>query len=949
MTRRNCAILLPFLLISPLVLQVSAQSVGATFGDVIRLGGSPSDVVIDEARGNLYLLNAAANRVDIYDYLGKRVIGSIATGRLPVAAAMSMAGDFLYVSNNQSSSLSVIDLRSKTVTQTVLLTAKPEGVAVGNDGRVLITTEGTSSTDQINSLLIFDPAQTQSQQLTPVAFAPPPPTPAPISPVVLPRPQTTFRGKLLRTLDGAFIIGLSTVNNNASTVLFVYETASGSILRSRIVTGQSTVLSIAPDGSRFMAGFTLYDTATLAVVAQQNTANIPFPLSTTGNVTFTTLQNVGGSTFSADGETIYSAFNVAPFSNPATRARASTLLISNSHHLRTNLGIKIPESLIAKMVITSDNAEAWGISESGLIHLPLSQLYEYPILQPQTTAVFLPVDDCRRGVARLSVPVINLGKGKLTYSVPDATAALIAQSTSGVTPSAINFVMEPGRTNVTRQFGTNLYSGGATNTGFPVAINLSSPEAINIPNTILIYMNVRQSDQRGIIYPRLTTTARGEGLQDILVDETRGLVYITNSGYNRIEVFDRSKQSFINPIEVGQFPHQMAFGPDGNTLYVANTGGESISIVDLVAGQLSGSVQFPPIPRSGASQPISPQAIASGLFGLQIVKSDGSQWKVVSGEATVRPANSVTPAQLVTAGSAPRMIASQDGQSIIAVSGNGTAYLYSGLADTYTISNRPYSQAVVQGFSGPLAAAADGSYLLENGFILNSALALIGGSETPTATPAGPISAIRNVAAVASVDTNTFVRITTPVKATITSTPSGDARPLLEVVDFRNSSISVVGPLAENPVFSLFGTTRLNVPPRQLQVDAGGTAYAITLSGLSVIPMTPGGASRPQFASVNSIVNTDDGTRNIKPGSFIQLNGTNLATPGMADQLPAPVVLGGSCVTFSDFPIPLLQTADGQISAQVPPDLPAGTYVVQVRSLATGQQSDPAVFTVQKP
>ena len=199
--------------------------------------------------------------------------------------------------------------------------------------------------------------------------------------------------------------------------------------------------------------------------------------------------------------------------------------------------------------------------------------------------MFLPVDDCHRGVARFSVPVVNLGKGKLTYSVPDATAALIAQSTSGVVPSTINFIMEPGRTNVTRQFGTNLYSGAASNAGTPVSINISSPEAINVPNTIQVYMNVRQPDQRGVIYPLVTTTARTEGLQDVLVDEARGLVYVTNSGYNRIEVFDRVKQTFVKSIEVGQLPHQMALGTDGNTLYVANTGGESISIVDLTWGR----------------------------------------------------------------------------------------------------------------------------------------------------------------------------------------------------------------------------------------------------------------------------------------------------------------------------------------------------------------------------
>jgi hypothetical protein len=39
-----------------------AQTGGATFGDVVRLGGTPSDVVLDETRGRLYLVRQAANR-----------------------------------------------------------------------------------------------------------------------------------------------------------------------------------------------------------------------------------------------------------------------------------------------------------------------------------------------------------------------------------------------------------------------------------------------------------------------------------------------------------------------------------------------------------------------------------------------------------------------------------------------------------------------------------------------------------------------------------------------------------------------------------------------------------------------------------------------------------------------------------------------------------------------
>src|SRR5437016_7825886 len=328
------------------------QTTGATFGDVIRLGGTPSDIVLDESRSRLYLVNSNTGAVDIYDYVNKLLANSIRVGSTPVAAAISMDGSRLYVSNNASASLSVIDLNSSQVLQTVSLPANPEGVEVGADGRVLITTEGSGSSTSIQSLYIFDYNAQQGQQLTPVQFSPPPPTPSTLPGVTLTRPTTTFRGKLARTPDGSFIIGLSTINNNASTVLFVYETASASIMRSRTATGQSTILSVAPDGSRFMAGFTLYDTSTLGVIAQQSANNLPFPLSSTG-ASFNTVQNVGGSVFAPDGTTLYSAFNSAPASTPATRAQASTLLISSSDNLVTRLRIKLPESIIDKLALLS--------------------------------------------------------------------------------------------------------------------------------------------------------------------------------------------------------------------------------------------------------------------------------------------------------------------------------------------------------------------------------------------------------------------------------------------------------------------------------------------------------------------------------------------------------------------------------------------------------------------
>src|SRR5260370_30680138 len=98
-----------------------------------------------------------------------------------------------------------------------------------------------------------------------------------------------------------------------------------------------------------MAGVTMFDTATLAAIAQQNSANGPFPMAAINPT-----NNVGGSVFSPDGGTLYAAFNVAPVVVPAARPQASTLLISDSSNVRVRLGIQMPESIVARLVITSD-------------------------------------------------------------------------------------------------------------------------------------------------------------------------------------------------------------------------------------------------------------------------------------------------------------------------------------------------------------------------------------------------------------------------------------------------------------------------------------------------------------------------------------------------------------------------------------------------------------------
>lgn len=953
---------------------LSAQT-NATFGEVIPLGGIPSDLVVDESRQQVYLVNSTAGRIDVYNYVTKTLTGSITVGTRPLGAAITADYSTLYVANHDSSTLSVIALSTGglgdqvgTVMQTVTLPAKPQGVETELTGRAVICTDGSGTNSASNTLLVFDPNAPSSAQIQAVSFPPNPATPPAIA-ALNARPSTTINGRLMRTPDGNHILGVSNITNNTSTIVYLYEPASTTVITSRIVVGQSATMSISPDGSTFMAGFTHYDMATLNVLGQQNIANAPFTLTTA----FAANNNLGGSAYSPDGKTLYSAFNTAALTTPPPAAQSSTLMISDANSLAIQLGINLPESIVGKMVVTSTGADAFAISTSGMTYLPLSTLYTFPILMPDTSTVFLAEDDCHQGVVSQAVKINNIGGGKLTFAVPttipSGTAALVVTAQSGLAPATVNFTMDPGRSGVVRTPGTNLYSGGgASNSGTAVNLQLASSNAINVPPAIRVFMNYRDSTQRGLIYPIQTapnsTVAANQGLQDIVFDPVRNLMYISNSGMNRIEVFDTVKQQLLSPIPVGQLPHEMALGTDGNTLYVAETGGETIDMIDLNAQQPVARILAPPIPRAANTAIVSVTAMAVGFSGLQYLASNGNLWEVIANTAAPRQGtfvtgvNATTGAQTAIPAPGQTMVSSADGSKMLLLGGNATSYLYDALTDTYTSEN-PLFSGTVTGFYGPLAIGPNNAYMLANGMVLNSSLSVIGGASGPNVTPVTPPaqpgqpansvaqSPLRNVAAVTPLDQTSFARMTTPVRASITATTTDDVHTTIERVDTRTGATQVVAEMPENPIFSLFGNTRTNIPARQMAVDASGTVYALTLSGLSVAPITTTtAATAPGATLTRPVVNANNGSTTFSPGSFIAINGANLASSATADSLPAPTVLGGSCVLFNGTAIPLISTSPTQIVGQLPATIRPGSNVMQIRSLNNAQRSKPLLVTI---
>ena len=126
---------------------------------------------------------------------------------------------------------------------------------------------------------------------------------------------------------------------------------------------------------------------------------------------------------------------------------------------------------------------------------------------------------------------------------------------------------------------------------------------------------------------------------------------------------------------------------------------------------------------------------------------------------------------------------SADGSSAIVLSGNTNpnAYLYSGLTDVYTASRQLFTGAIT-GYDGPLGVSPNGSYLLANGMVLNSALTQIGGATlaADAGDAPGPAGEQRRVEPIAQCGgggagrQNVFLRMTTPVRTTITTATTDD-------------------------------------------------------------------------------------------------------------------------------------------------------------------------------
>jgi len=80
---------------------------------------------------------------------------------------------------------------------------------------------------------------------------------------------------------------------------------------------------------------------------------------------------------------------------------------------------------------------------------------------------------------------------------------------------------------------------------------------------------------------QVTLTAPSLTFQNVVIDPESRFAYFTVPSLNEVAVLDLKKGSYAKPIPVGSDPHGIDVTPDGKTLYVADSGGQTISQVTI--------------------------------------------------------------------------------------------------------------------------------------------------------------------------------------------------------------------------------------------------------------------------------------------------------------------------------------------------------------------------------
>jgi uncharacterized protein (TIGR03437 family) len=917
---------------------MSTAAVGGTFGRVVAIGGEASDLALDESRGVLYIANFTANRIDVMSLATNNVQTSINVAANPSSISLSPDKRWLLVAhygNNaapatQNNALTLIDLTASNSKQTFALGNPPLGVAFGADDKALVVTS--------SEFILFDPALGTTQVLQTVAQ---------VVTNSIPQPPASFptnivQASITTSADGMTIAGVG--GGDSSFLVFRFTVANHTIRSTPYGSspkGGPRAVSLADDGSQMTFAWWTMD-ANFNSIGEFN-GNPGGPYQRAAG-----LLNVGSHAIDSSRGLIYAQI-------PLTGATSTTLgtpilQVLDADNLTLRDTLHLPENLAGKSVLTSDHNTMYGVSDSGVLVLPVGKMSSVPRLSASVEDLVFRGNFCNRNTARQTLTITDPGGGNTPFKIASSTPGLSVSPTSGVTPAVITVIVDP------NAFSTQ--KGTVT-----AALTLSSTVAVNFPAAVRVLINSQDVSQRGAF---VDLPGR---IVDVLADPKRNVYYVLNQDKNLVQIFNATTNTQSGSLRTCTVPTSMAITFDQQYLLVGCDHAFVMPVFDLDTLQATAPIVLP-------SDYVQSVATSANAILVHVRRGSGNdpgidRVDMASRVATPLPTLGVYQNKLALD---TALVSSSNGAHILMASADGSVMIYDANADSFTVSRKDFTSLV-----GSYAASSFNQYVVGNHLLDASGVSQL---DLPTSNgnasgfafvdqggyyTTAPSSAAPGVIQQINLSTGVGIQPTAMVEAPILSptiTPPANTTNSTSCSTTTNGNTTVqtctviVGTNITTSTLTCTATTTGNTTTNNCTSTSGSTSSApappvpppppsaftrtlaplpsrnalvsLTTSGFTVLPWTYAASVAPP--QVAKIVSAADGTSPAAPGGLISIYGNQLSATNLAtSEIPLPTALANSCLTVNGQPMPLIFVSPNQINAQMPAQA-LGDVTVQVHT-----------------
>ena len=538
-----------------LVMAISGASIVYIF--TIAVGTNPVGVAYDPSDGYVYVANYGSNSVSVINGSTNTVIGSVAVGLKPWGVAYDPSNGYVYVANSGSNNVSVINGATNTVIGSIAVGSMPEGVACDpSNGYVYVANSGSNNVSVINGATNTVIASTRVGSY-------------PIGVVYDPSNKCVYVAN--ENSNNVSVITTIPLYAVAFTESGLPSGASWSVrLNGTTNSSMSNVITFnEPNGTY---SYSVTSVTLGGYIASPSSGNITVNGANV-NVTITFSQNKSGGYLKytldlynntlINGNFIGFTSTLVPGINPIGVAYDP----SNGYLYVTEHGSNAVSIINTKTneIIKSINV---GSSPWGIAYDP-SNGYLY------VTNGWFGFYGGEVWYYTNNVTVIN-----------GATNTVIANISVGEGPYGILYDPSNGYIYVTNTAQNNVSVIDGANNTLIASINVGAyPEGLAYdPSNGYIYVANSWSNNVSVINGANNTVianiAVGSYPVGLAYDPSNGYVYVANAGSNSVSVINGATNTVIASIAVRSFPEKIAYDPSNGYIYVVNSGSNNISVIN---------------------------------------------------------------------------------------------------------------------------------------------------------------------------------------------------------------------------------------------------------------------------------------------------------------------------------------------------------------------------------